>query len=152
MTSWLLKFLCVSVQLLQSCLTLCNSMDHSLPGSSVYGIFQTRVLEWLAMPFSRDQTLISCASSALQVDSLWLSHLGELLKASTHISLTKAGHISISKLSKTGMYSPPQEGAVAILNNNIINYTNIVTLFSGAYGNYNVQTSPLSNPHQCYSF
>ena len=34
---------------LQLCLTLCNPMDRSLPGSSVHGIFQTRVLEWGAI-------------------------------------------------------------------------------------------------------
>ena len=32
----------------QSCLTLCNPMDCSLPGSSVHGIFQARILEWVA--------------------------------------------------------------------------------------------------------
>ena len=38
--------------LLQSCPTLCNPMDCSLPGSSVHGIFQARVLEWVAIAFS----------------------------------------------------------------------------------------------------
>ena len=33
----------------ESCLTLCNSMDCSLPGSSVLGIFQARILEWVAL-------------------------------------------------------------------------------------------------------
>ena len=37
----------------QSCLTLCDSMDCSLPGSSIHGIFQARLLEWVAMSFSR---------------------------------------------------------------------------------------------------
>ena len=37
----------------QSCLTLCDPMDCSLPGSSVHGIFQARVLEWVAISFSR---------------------------------------------------------------------------------------------------
>ena len=36
----------------QSCLTLSNPMDCSLPGSSVHGIFQARVLEWGAIAFS----------------------------------------------------------------------------------------------------
>ena len=40
-------------QVTQSCLTLCDSMDHSLVGSSVHGIFQVRILEWVAMPSSR---------------------------------------------------------------------------------------------------
>ena len=37
---------------LQSCPTLCHPMDCSLPGSSVHGIFQARVLEWVAIAFS----------------------------------------------------------------------------------------------------
>ena len=37
---------------LQSCLTLCDPIDGSLPGSSVHGIFQARVLEWGAVAFS----------------------------------------------------------------------------------------------------
>ena len=50
---------------LQSCLTFCDSMDWSLTGSSVHGIFQARILEWVAISFSgrsswpRDQTQIS---------------------------------------------------------------------------------------------
>ena len=36
----------------QSCLTLWEPMDGSPPGSSIYGIFQTRVLEWVAVNFS----------------------------------------------------------------------------------------------------
>ena len=49
----------------QSCPTLCDPMDCSLPGSSVHGIFQARVLEWGAISFSRgssqprDWTLVS---------------------------------------------------------------------------------------------
>ena len=39
--------------LLQSCPTLCDPMDCSLPGSSVHGISQARILEWVAMPSSR---------------------------------------------------------------------------------------------------
>ena len=37
----------------QSCPTLCDPMDCSPPGSSVHGIFQARVLEWVAISFSR---------------------------------------------------------------------------------------------------
>ena len=40
-------------KLAQSCLTLCDPMDCSPPGSSVYGIFQARILEWVAIFFSR---------------------------------------------------------------------------------------------------
>ena len=37
----------------QSCLTLCDPMDCSIPGSSVHKILQARILEWVAIPFSR---------------------------------------------------------------------------------------------------
>ena len=37
---------------LQSCPTLCDPMDHRLPGSSIHRIFQARVLEWGAIAFS----------------------------------------------------------------------------------------------------
>ena len=40
-------------KLLQSCLTLCDSMDHSPPGSSLPEILQARILEWVAIPSSR---------------------------------------------------------------------------------------------------
>ena len=43
----------VLVLVAQSCLTLCNPMDCSLPGSSVHGIFQARILEWVVISFSR---------------------------------------------------------------------------------------------------
>ena len=45
--------MCVCAKLFQFCLTLCNPMDCSPPGSSVHGILQARTLEWVAMPFSR---------------------------------------------------------------------------------------------------
>ena len=40
-------------QSLQLCPTLCDPMDCSPPGSSVHGILQARILEWVAMPSSR---------------------------------------------------------------------------------------------------
>ena len=42
----------------QSCPTLSNPMDRSLPGSSIHGIFQARVLEWVAIAFSVDPTYL----------------------------------------------------------------------------------------------
>ena len=50
----------------QSCLTLCDPMDSNLPGSSIHGIPQARIVEWAAISFSRgsspprDPTQISC--------------------------------------------------------------------------------------------
>ena len=59
----------VNAKSLQLNPTLCDPVDCSLPGSSVHGILQARILEWVAIPFSRgssqprDQTLISYVSS-----------------------------------------------------------------------------------------
>ena len=46
----------------QSCPTLGNPMDCSLPGSSIHGIFQARVLEWGAIAFSRKEEYRACIS------------------------------------------------------------------------------------------
>ena len=56
----------VKVLVTQSCLTLCDSVDCSPPGSSVSGILQARIREWIALHFSRgsspprDWTWVSC--------------------------------------------------------------------------------------------
>ena len=63
---------CSKVKVLaQSCLILCEPMDCSPPGSSIHGILQARILEWVAIPFSwvssqpRDQIRISCMAGRL---------------------------------------------------------------------------------------
>ena len=59
---------CWRAQLLQSCPTLFDLIDCSPPGPSAHGILQARLLQWVAMPFSRgssrprDWTCISCVS------------------------------------------------------------------------------------------
>ena len=82
----------------QSCLTLCNLMDCSLPGSSVHGIFQARVLEWMAISFSRrssrprDWTRVSCkAGRCFTVWATWEvqgSHIKENLVISHKIGVS----------------------------------------------------------------
>ena len=67
-------YICVSIpslqvkwsEVAQSCPTLCDPVDCSPPGSSIHGILQARILEWVAISFSRgsswprDQTQVSC--------------------------------------------------------------------------------------------
>ena len=55
MTSWLNTEItaCIHAKLLQLCLTLCDPMDCSPPGSSVHGILQARIQEWVAIYSSR---------------------------------------------------------------------------------------------------
>ena len=63
----------------QSCLTLCAIMDCSPPGSSVLGIVQARILEWVAISFSRGSSLSRDCTQVSYV-SRWfylpLSHQG----------------------------------------------------------------------------
>ena len=56
----------------QSCPTLCDPMDSSPPDSSVHGILQARILEWVAIPFSGDlpDSGIEPRSPARQADFL----------------------------------------------------------------------------------
>ena len=61
----------------QSCPTLCDPVDCSPPGSSVHGILQARILEWVAISFSRgssrprDRTQVSCIAG--RCFNLWTS-------------------------------------------------------------------------------
>ena len=57
----------VKVLVAQSCQTLCDPMDCSLPGSSVHSILQARILEWVAMPSSR--------GSSWARDPMWVSYI-----------------------------------------------------------------------------
>ena len=61
----------IESEVTQLCPSLCDPLDCSLPGFSVHGIFQTRILEWVAISFSRrsswprDWTHLSCIAGRL---------------------------------------------------------------------------------------
>ena len=69
----------------QSCLTLCDSMDCNPPGSTVHGILQARILEWvdshslLQVVFTREE----CSYPALQADSLPYEAAGKLCQGAS---------------------------------------------------------------------
>ena len=69
---WFLISEAVLCLVAQSCLSLCDPMDCSPPGSSVHGISQARIQEWVAIPSSRGlpNPGIKPKSPSLQVDSL----------------------------------------------------------------------------------
>ena len=81
----------------QSCLTLSNPMDCSLPGSSIHGIFQARVLEWVTIAFSDSWALhkstdsvgpMFCAfprSEQLRGPGAWRMHSPQVGSASYHL-------------------------------------------------------------------
>ena len=70
----------VKVLVTQSCLTLCDPMDYSPPGSSVHGVLQVRILRWAAIPFSKgsswpkDGTWVSCIAGGLF--TIWATRSG----------------------------------------------------------------------------
>ena len=72
----------VSVLVTQSYLTLCDPMHCSLPGSSIHGILQGRILEWVAIPFSSgsSQPGMEPGSPAMQEDSLGFESPGTLIR------------------------------------------------------------------------
>ena len=75
----------------QSCTTLCNPLDCSLPRSSIHGIFWARILDWVAIFYSRGIFPgIESKSPAWQADSLSLSHLGSPPQFSSVNSVTQS--------------------------------------------------------------
>ena len=89
---------CVHVLVVHPCLTLCDLMDYSSPGSSVHGIFWARILEWVAIPFSRgsswprDQTQVSCTAGGFF--TIWATRKVPL----TSIIYTKLPQNCLSKM------------------------------------------------------
>ena len=70
--------LLVKVKVTQSCLTLCDPMNFSLPGFSVHGILQARTLEWVPFPGEssqlRDWTQVSCFAGGFF--TIWIIYSG----------------------------------------------------------------------------
>ena len=73
----------VKVSVAQLYLTLCDPIDCSLPGSSVHGALQARILEWVAMTFSRgsswprDPTWVSCIAG--RFFTIWVTSFNPIL-------------------------------------------------------------------------
>ena len=89
----------------QSCLTLCDPMDCSLQGSSVHGIFQARIQEWVVISFSRgssqarDRTWVACIAG--RRFTIWAP--GKHFKMITKISLVT---VSLKILNSYCQYFP----------------------------------------------
>ena len=66
-----IRHACTPVKLLQLCPTLCNPTEWSPPGTSVHGILQARILEWVAMPSSRGSS-----RSRDRIHISYISHIG----------------------------------------------------------------------------
>ena len=106
---------CVYAQLIQSCSTLCDPMDCSPPSSSVHGILQARILQWVAMPSSRGSSqprdqphvFVSCIDR-------WILYHGDTWEALCALKLTlrqerghntKGGHKILTNITFTPQFN-----------------------------------------------
>ena len=129
---------------LQSCPTLCKPMDCSLPGSSVHGILQAGILEWVASSFSRGSNpgLPHCRQILYH-----LSHQGSRLTISyTMLEFSTAENVEAPKLcivqgSPVLCFSLNQLGNSSILQKHVCLF---VFLFSCAF-------SPLLYRYFCHA-
>ena len=71
---------------LQSCPTLCDPMDGSPPGSSVRGIFQARVLEWVAIAFSTVDMSLSKLREIVKDREAWCAAVRGVAKSQIRLS------------------------------------------------------------------
>ena len=109
------KWECVCAKQLQPCLTLCDPMDHSLPGSSVHRILQARIQEWVAMPFSwkpsqpRDWTHVSYVYCTGKQHLYQEHHLGHITnKEWVHSVLYfQTPCVCVYSLSRVGLFVSP---------------------------------------------
>ena len=89
----------------QSYPTLCDPMDCNLPGSSIHGILQARVLEWVAISFSR--------GSSRTGDRTWVSRIVEKNQDQKNTIITAAGKIHHWMLKFVGESSRSRIGALS---------------------------------------
>ena len=91
----------------KSCLILCDLMDCRLPGSSVHGILQAEIPEWVALPFSR--------WSSQPRDWTWVSCIVRQILYQSHQESQEVGAVYcyyFSSLSCSGFYIWPGDGSV----------------------------------------
>ena len=101
--------ICMRAKLLQSCLTLCDSMVCSPPGFTVHGVLQARILEWVAMPSSRgssqtrDGTHISTSPASADLffttSANWEAH-SLVYSCAFPINILLCNHNTIIKIRK----------------------------------------------------
>ena len=115
----------------QSCMTLCDPMDCSLPGSSVHGIDQARILEWVAISFSRrsswsrDWTLVSHIVG--RCFTVWATRIDVYsLKKLPLVSVSMHKSMGLTKVSSPDT----RENAVWVLGYSINNTRNVVRCHS----------------------
>ena len=82
----------------QSCLTLCDPMNSSPPGSSVHEILQARILEWVAIPFSRGSSNPGIEPSFLASPALAGGFFTAVPRGKPRLSLSLCLSMSLSRI------------------------------------------------------
>ena len=107
----------------QSCLTLCNPMDCSLLGSSVHGIFQARVLEWVAISFSRGSSWTRVSRIVARHFTIWATWEAHIQNISCEmpgwmkhkLESRLLGEISITSDTQTTLMAESEEELKSLL-------------------------------------
>ena len=100
------KRCCLRAKSLQSCLTICDPMACSPPGSSIHGILQARVLDWVASSYSRghswpkDWTHISCVSCI----GRWILYYCDIWEAQVTNSIKTLKMVHVKKSLKKRLW------------------------------------------------
>ena len=134
----------VKVLVAQLCPTLCDPMDCSLPGSSVHGTLQARILEWVATPFSRgssqprDRTWVSCIAG--RFFTLWATREASVLMT---VSFS-----SVQSLSRVWLFVTPwtaaRQASLSITNSQSL--LRLVSIESVMPSNHLILSCPLLLP------
>ena len=93
-------YACMHAKLLQSCLTLCDPMDSSPPGSSVHRILQARTLEWVAISFSTKKASILKMLTFMK-NLIWGNRKRYLCCTVLQLYFSTHGKIHLAALSKS---------------------------------------------------
>ena len=138
---------CVYVYLIpQSCPTLCDPMDYSQPGSSVHGILKARILEWVAISYSRwsswpmDRIHISCVLH-WQADSLSLVRRGKPHKIAWKKKSQLLDCIRLVGLFATPWTNPPCSSVHGISQARLLEWVAILFFRGSSWPGYWTQVS-----------
>ena len=92
------------IEVAQSCLTLCDPMDYSLPGFSIHGIFQARVLEWVVISFSRRSSWFRDQTQVFSISGRWFTFWATSVRKCSnfillHVAVPFSHHHLLKRLS-----------------------------------------------------
>ena len=101
----------MSSEVAQSCPTFCDHMDCSLPGSFIHGILQARVLEWVAISFSRELVVSSIKKNVTGVEFGYMPETLKLTQSSTYSKFLVCVKTKISQRQESWLFQTTSKSA-----------------------------------------